>query len=71
MAFVVRNNRQRIEKPDGHYITVNGIDWLVTEVKMTPSGNVVVMAHDPIRLDNQIFTACNISDLAKLIGEDK
>jgi len=70
MAFVIRNNKQRLEKPEGIYLMVKGIEWLVKEVKMTPSGNIVVMVHDPVRLENQIFTACNISDLGKLIGED-
>jgi len=68
MAFVVRTQKQRLEKPEGHYITVHGREWLVHEVKMTPSGNIVVVAEDPVRLDRQIFTACNIDQLSLLIG---
>lgn len=68
MAFVVRTQKQRLEKPEGHYITVGGREWLVQEVKMTPSGNVVVMVHDPVRLENQIYTACTIDQLSLLIS---
>jgi hypothetical protein len=67
MAFVIRTQKQRLEKPDGIYLTIEGREWLIQEVKMTPSGNIVVMAHDPVRLDNQIYTACTIGDLGKMI----
>lgn len=68
MAFVVRTQKQRLDRPEGHYITVHGREWLVEEVKMTPSGNIVIKAHDPVRLDNQIFTACTIDQLSLLIS---
>ncbi len=68
MAFVVRTQKQRLEKPEGHYITVREREWLVKEVKLTPSGNVVVMVEDPIRLESQVFTACTIDQLALIIS---
>ena len=67
MAFVIRTQKQRLEKPDGIYLTIEGREWLIQEVKMTPSGNIVVMAHDPVRLDNQIYTPCTIGELGKMI----
>ncbi len=67
MAFIIRTQKQRLEKPDGIYLQIEGREWLIQEVKMTPSGNIVVMAHDPVRLDNQIYTACTIAELGKMI----
>ena len=67
MAFVIRTQKQRLEKPDGIYLQIEGREWLIQEVKMTPSGNIVVIAHDPVRLDNQIYTACTIDELGKMI----
>lgn len=68
MAFVVRTQKQRLDKPEGHYIIVHDREWLVEEVKMTPSGNIVIKVHDPVRLDNQIFTACTIDQLSLLVS---
>jgi hypothetical protein len=68
MAFVVRTQKQRLDKPEGHYITVHEREWLVQEVKMTPSGNIVVVVEDPVRLERQIFTACTIDQLSLLIS---
>ena len=67
MAFVIRTQKQRLEKPDGIYLTIEGREWLIQEVKMTPSGNIVVMAHDPVRLENQIYTPSTIDYLGKMI----
>ena len=67
MAFVIRTQKQRLEKPDGIYLQIEEREWLIQEVKMTPSGNIVVIAHDPVRLDNQIYTACTIDELGKMI----
>jgi hypothetical protein len=70
MAFVVRTQKQRLNRPDGIYLTVEGREWLIQEVKLTPSGNVVVLGHDPIRLENQIWTACTLDALGKMIGAE-
>lgn len=67
MAFIVRNQRQRNTLPEGNYITIDGVEWLIQGISINNSAAVCLKLHDPVRLQNQIVTVCNIADLAKLI----
>jgi len=67
MAFVIRNQRDRLAQPEGTYITHQGREWLVQGISLTRSGNVALKLHDPLRLENQIVTPCNIADLQVLL----
>ena len=69
MAFIVRNQRDRMNQPNGLYITRNGIEWLVQEISLTKSGNVALKLHDPIRFQNEIVTPCNLGDLQILLDK--
>lgn len=68
MAFVVRTQKQRLDKPEGHYITTQSREWLVEEIKITDSGNVVLTCLDPVRLDRQLFNVCTLTQLELLIS---
>lgn len=67
MAFIVRNQRQRNSLPEGNYVTLEGVQWLVQSVNMNNSGMICIKLHDPVRLQNQLVTVCSIEELAKLI----
>ena len=67
MAFVIRNQRDRLSQPDGLYITVEGREWLVQGISLTNAGNVALKLHDPVRLENQIVSPCNLGDLQVLL----
>ena len=63
MGFIVQKVGQT-RKPDGHYLTKNGIDWLITEITISASGYVTLKIHDPIRLENQVVKAGTIEELS-------
>jgi len=63
MGFIVQKVGQT-KKPDGHYLTKNGIDWLITEITISASGYVTLKIHDPIRLENQVVKAGTIEELS-------
>jgi len=63
MGFIVQKVGQT-KRPDGHYLTKNGIDWLITEITISASGYVTLKIHDPIRLENQVVKAGTIEELS-------
>jgi len=67
MAFVIRTQRDRLTQPEGLYITYQNTEWLVQEISLTKSGNVALKLHDPLRLENQVVTPCNLGDLQVLL----
>lgn len=67
MAFQIRTSKDRKNQPDGIYITYQNVEWLIQGISITNSGNVALKLHDPIRLQNQIVTPCNIGDLQVLL----
>lgn len=69
MAFVIRNQKDRLNQPNGLYITHNGMEWLVQEISLTKSGNVALKLHDPVRFQNEIVTPCNLGDLQILLNK--
>jgi len=69
MAFIVRNQKTRSELPPGNYIEIKGVEWQILNISINASGSVCLKLKDPIRLQTQIVTVCNIADLAKMIPE--
>ena len=67
MAFIVRNQRDRLNQPNGLYITHQGREWLVQDITLTKTGNVTLKLHDSARLENQVVTPCNLADLQLLL----
>jgi len=69
MAFVIRNQRDRLSQPEGLYITFQNREWLVQEITLTKSGNVTLKINDPVRLESQVVTPCNLGDLQVLLNQ--
>ena len=67
MAFQIRTSKDRQTQPEGIYITLDNREWLVQSISLTNSGNVALKLHDPVRLENQVVTPCNIGDLQALL----
>lgn len=67
MAFYVRTSKDRQTLPEGIYITLEGREWFVQSISLTNAGNVALKLHDPVRLENQVVTPCNIGDLQKML----
>ena len=64
MGFKIETvNNQRRNMPEGRYIFLDGIDWLITELTINNSGNVCLKLHDPMRKENQVKTLCTIEEL--------
>jgi hypothetical protein len=67
MAFIVRNQKDRLDQPNGLYITHKGMEWLVQDITITKSGNIALKLHDPVRFQNEIVSPCNLGDLQVLL----
>ena len=67
MAFVIRNQKDRLNQPNGLYITYQNREWLVQDITLSKSGNVTLKLHDSVRLENQLVTPCNLGDLQILL----
>ena len=64
MAFKIEKaNNQRRNLPEGNYLFIDGIDWLVTEITINNSGSVCLKLNDPMRRENQVKTLCTLEDL--------
>lgn len=64
MAFKIeRANNPRSYQPEGHYIHMDGIDWLIQDLTISASGKICLKLHDYIRKDNQIRTLCTLEEL--------
>ena len=66
MGFKIETvNNARKNMPEGRYIFLDGIDWLVTEITINNSGKICLKLHDPLRKDNQIKTLCTLEELVQ------
>jgi hypothetical protein len=66
MGFKIENvNNARKTMPDGNYINLDGIDWLIGEITISASGRVCMKLHDPLRKENQIKTLCTLEELVQ------
>lgn len=63
MAFKIEKVGQGKNLPEGHYLKIKGIDWLVSEISLDNSGNVCLKLHDPLRKENQIIKPMNLTQL--------
>lgn len=63
MGFVIQRQTKRMHKPEGNYVTIEGIEFLITEITISASAKVCLKLHDPIRLENQIKTLCSLEEL--------
>ena len=63
MAFKIRTAKDRLNKPDGIYITLNGTEWLVNEIKLSDSGNVCLKVFEPVSFQSQVLTLCSLNEL--------
>lgn len=63
MGFIVEKIGQT-RKPDGHYLTKNGIDWLIADISISASGIISLRVVDPVRKESQMIKAGTIEELA-------
>lgn len=69
MAFKIEKIGQGKNLPEGHYVKIKGIDWLVSEISLDKSGNVCLKLHDPLRRENQILKPMNLTQLVLSIED--
>jgi hypothetical protein len=66
MSFVVRTQKSRINKPDGHYILFQNREFLIQEITISASGRVCLKMLDPIRMEYQLLQVCSLENLMSL-----
>ena len=69
MAFQIRTAADRRRKPEGNYITYNGRDLQVAEIKITDSGNVVVKLFNPETFDSEIVALFSLEELQTKLNQ--
>lgn len=62
MGFIVEKIGQT-RKPDGHYLTKNGIDWLIADISISASGLISLRVVDTVRKESQMIKAGTIEEL--------
>jgi hypothetical protein len=63
MGFVIERQTKRSHKPEGNYLVIEGIEYLIQDITISASGKVCLKLHDPARKDNQIKTLCSLEEL--------
>jgi hypothetical protein len=63
MFRIEKANNARKNLPEGRYIFLEGVDWLVTEITINNSGSVCLKLNDPIRKENQVKNLCTLEEL--------
>lgn len=67
MGFVINKVGKGNQKPEGHYLTKDGIEFQIYEITINNSGNVCLKIWDYIRKEHQIINVCSIEELAKKV----
>jgi len=67
MGFQINKVGKGNQKPEGHYVTIGGIDHQIYEITMSASGNVCVKIWDYLRREHQIITICTVEELVSNI----
>lgn len=67
MGFVINKVGKTNQKPEGHYLTKDGIEFQIYEITITGSGNVCIKIWDYIRREHQIITVCSLEELVGTI----
>ena len=63
MAFVIEKINNRQVKPEGFYIKIDGIEYLIYEITISASGKVCLRIQDPVRKEHQVKTLCTLEEL--------
>jgi len=50
-------------KPEGFYIKIDGIEFLIYEITISASGKVCLKIQDPVRKEHQVKTLCTLEEL--------
>lgn len=67
MGFVINKIGKGNQKPEGHYVTIGGIEHQIYEITISDSGKVCMKLWDYIRKEHQIKTICTIEELVSTI----
>jgi hypothetical protein len=63
MFKIERANNPRSYRPDGFFVLLDGVEWLVQDLTISASGKICLKLHDYIRKENQIKTLCTLEEL--------
>ena len=63
MAFVIQKINNRQVQPEGFYIKIDGIEFLIYEITISASGKVCLKIQDPVRKEHQVKTLCTLEEL--------
>jgi hypothetical protein len=67
MGFVINKVGKGHQKPEGHYLSKDGVDFQIYEINITGSGNIAIKIWDYIRKEHQVITVCSLEDLVNNI----
>jgi hypothetical protein len=63
MGFKIEKLTNKQFKPEGFYLKIEGIDYLIYEITISASGKVCLKIQDLIRHDHRVLTVCSLEEL--------
>ena len=63
MGFKIEKLTNKQFKPEGFYLKIDGIEYLVYEITISASGRVCLKIQDPVRKEHQVKTLCTLEEL--------
>lgn len=63
MAFIINKINNKRQQPEGFYLKIDGIEYLIYDITISASGKVCLKIQDPIRHEHQVKTLCELQEL--------
>jgi hypothetical protein len=63
MAFIINKINNKRHQPEGFYLKIEGIEYLIYDITISASGKVCLKIQDLIRHEHQVKTLCELQEL--------
>ena len=63
--FVIEKINSKRQNPEGFYLKIDGIDYLIYEITISASGKVCLKIQDPVRKEHRVLTVCSLDELVQ------
>lgn len=65
MAFIINKINSKRQNPEGFYLKIEGIDYLIYDITISASGKICLKIQDPIRHEHRVLTVCSLDELVQ------
>jgi len=68
--FTIEKINSKKQKPEGFYVKLDGIEYLIYEITISASGKVCLKIQDPVRKEHLVKTLCTLEELINATMSD-